>query len=87
MREQDSSELFSGLQTWCSSCAVRGLEKITLTIQRYVILDAKGQSTGSVKIKTFDKEHTSLGHEYTPKIPFQLEILSFRPFDVVTLYR
>ena len=34
------------------SCALKGLEKLTLKFQRYVVLDAKRQQTGSLQVKT-----------------------------------
>ena len=42
--EQDNSQRFCGLPLWCSGCTLRDLEKgITLTFQKYVLLDAKRQ--------------------------------------------
>ena len=49
---EDNNEGLCGLVLWCPGYAMRGLEKeITLTFQRYVILDAKRQQTGSLKVK------------------------------------
>ena len=42
LKEQDNNEWFCGLLLWSKGCAVRGLKKkITLTFQRYAILDAR----------------------------------------------
>ena len=58
-REQDNNEGFHGLLLWGGDWAHRGLEKemtlTSVTFQKYVIgsvmIDAKRQQTGSVKVK------------------------------------
>lgn len=51
-----------GFAPWFSACALRGQEKGNLTFQRYVIMDAKRQQTGSVKLKV--NFVTGLGQDY-----------------------
>lgn len=50
---QQENEGFCVLLVWCESCTLGGLEKnIILKFQRYVILNAKRQLTGSLKVTT-----------------------------------
>ena len=43
---------------WCRCLCFEGLDKGNLTFQRYVIIDAKRQQTGSIKVKTDFHEGT-----------------------------
>ena len=67
---------------------MRGLEKeITLTFQRYVILDAERQLTGSLKVNTdlYQGSYRTTETTVTTALTsFSLGMFMFRPSDVVT---